>query len=159
MDDFFPFFTNFGFLGILDPLYCGIGATIRISREKLCLLYAGLFFQGLFLALKSHDQFQASHWSTTPPGPLPHKKRIYICIFIVVFWNPTPKEKKKISRLRETKHLLTDAGSSTDTTEGWTKNTQKTNKKEEKTNHPKRKYSKTSRIMPKLAIRPSTRGP
>ena len=34
------------------------------------------------------------------------------------------KEKKK-SRIRETKHLLTNADSSTDTTVGWTKNTQK----------------------------------
>ena len=31
------------------------------------------------------------------------------------------------SRIRETKHLLTDADSSTDTTVGWTKNTQKPN--------------------------------
>ena len=34
-------------------------------------------------------------------------------------------EKKKKSRIRETKHLSTDADSSTDTTVGWTKNTQK----------------------------------
>jgi hypothetical protein len=32
----------------------------------------------------------------------------------------------KKSRIRETKHLSTDADSSTDTTVGWTKNTQKT---------------------------------
>ena len=31
----------------------------------------------------------------------------------------------KKSRIRETKHLSTDADSSTDTTVGWTKNTQK----------------------------------
>ena len=30
-----------GFLGILGPPYCGIGATIRIGREMLCLLYSG----------------------------------------------------------------------------------------------------------------------
>ena len=30
-------------LGILGPPYCGIGATIRIGREMLCLLYAGFF--------------------------------------------------------------------------------------------------------------------
>ena len=30
-----------GFLGILGPPYCGIGATIRIGREMLCVLYAG----------------------------------------------------------------------------------------------------------------------
>ena len=41
-------FSNFrekkiGFLGILGPPYCGIGATIRIGREMLGLLYAGFF--------------------------------------------------------------------------------------------------------------------
>ena len=35
--------------------------------------------------------------------------------------------KEEKSRIRETKHLLTDADSSTDTTVGWTKNTQKPN--------------------------------
>ena len=34
---------------------------------------------------------------------------------------------RKKSRIRETKHLSTDADSSTDTTVGWTKNTQKPN--------------------------------
>ena len=40
---FFPFFKKIGFLGILGPPYCGIGATIRIGREMLCLPYAGFF--------------------------------------------------------------------------------------------------------------------
>ena len=35
---------------------------------------------------------------------------------------------KKKSRIRETLNLLTDADSSTDTTVGWTKNTQKAKK-------------------------------
>ena len=48
--------------------------------------------------------------------------------------------------------------SSTDTTVGWTKNTQKPNFFEKRKNHPKRKNSKTPRDMPKLAIYPSTRG-
>ena len=30
-------------MGILGPPYCGIGATIRIGREMLCLPYAGFF--------------------------------------------------------------------------------------------------------------------
>ena len=30
-------------MGILGPLYCGIGATIRIGREMLCLPYAEFF--------------------------------------------------------------------------------------------------------------------
>ena len=35
------------------------------------------------------------------------------------------KENKKKSRIRETKHLWTDAGSSTNAIGGWTKNTPK----------------------------------
>ena len=42
------FFQKIGFLGILGPPYCGIGATIRIGREMLCLPYAGFF---LFILL------------------------------------------------------------------------------------------------------------
>ena len=41
MDDFFPFNKKFRFLGIPGPPYCGIGATIHIGREMLCLPYAG----------------------------------------------------------------------------------------------------------------------
>ena len=44
MDDFFPFFKKIWFSGILGPPYCGIGATIRIGREMLCLPYAGFFY-------------------------------------------------------------------------------------------------------------------
>ena len=40
---FFPFFKNIGFLGILGPPYCGIGAAIRIGQEMLCLPYARFF--------------------------------------------------------------------------------------------------------------------
>ena len=40
----FSVFKKIGFLGILDPPYCGISATIRIGREMLCLPYAGFFF-------------------------------------------------------------------------------------------------------------------
>ena len=45
------------------------------------------------------------------------------------------------SRIRETKHLLTDADSSTDTTVGWTKNTQKPNFFEKR-----KKSSKTQKL-------------
>ena len=38
---FFCFPKKIRFLGILGPPYCGIGATIRIGREMLCLPYAG----------------------------------------------------------------------------------------------------------------------
>ena len=47
LDDFFRLKKK-GFLGILGPPYCGIGATIRIGREMLCLPYAG-FFQKQFV--------------------------------------------------------------------------------------------------------------
>ena len=42
---------------------------------------------------------------------------------VVTKWYATYKLK---SHIRETKHLSTNADSSTDTTVGWTKNTQKT---------------------------------
>ena len=48
----------------------------------------------------------------------------------------------KKSHIRETKHLLTDADSSTDTTVGWTKNTRKPKKLKNGKIHPKRKNSK-----------------
>ena len=41
--NFFPFFKQIWFSGILGPPYCGIGATILIGREMLCLPYAGFF--------------------------------------------------------------------------------------------------------------------
>ena len=39
--NYFSVFQTIWFLGILGPSYCGIGATIRIGREILCLPYAG----------------------------------------------------------------------------------------------------------------------
>ena len=62
------------------------------------------------------------------------------------------------SRIRETKHLSTDADSSTDTTVGWTKNTQNPNFFEKRKKSSKTQKLKKSRNMPKFAIRPSTRG-
>ena len=47
LDSFFQFFKKIGFLGILGPPYCGIGATIRIGQEMFCLPYAGFFLTGL----------------------------------------------------------------------------------------------------------------
>ena len=43
LDDFLRFSKKLGFLGIFGQPYCGIGATIRIGREMLCLPYAGFF--------------------------------------------------------------------------------------------------------------------
>ena len=51
------------------------------------------------------------------------------------------------SRIRETKHILTDADSSTDTTVGWTKNTQENNFFEKR-----KKSSKTQKFKKCLEI-------
>ena len=64
----------------------------------------------------------------------------------------------KKSRIQETSNLSTDADNRTDTTVGWTKNTQKPKKIIIGKNNPKQKNSKTSRGMPKLSIYPLTRG-
>ena len=53
----------------------------------------------------------------------------------------------KKSRIRETKHLSTDADSSTDTTVGWTKNTRKPNIFEKR-----KKSSKTQKTQKRLEI-------
>ena len=63
-----------------------------------------------------------------------------------------------IESIRETLNLLTDADSSTDTTVGWTKNTQKPNFFEKQKKSSKSQKLKKSRDMPILAIYPSTRG-
>ena len=60
------------------------------------------------------------------------------------------------SRIRETKHLSTDAYSSTDAIGGWSKNTQKPDFFEKWKKSPKN--AKMSRNMPKLVLRPLTRG-
>jgi hypothetical protein len=44
-------------LGILGPHYCGIGATIRIGREMLCLPYAGFLQYQTTLA---HNMIQGA---------------------------------------------------------------------------------------------------
>ena len=72
--------------------------------------------------------------------------------------NVTRNNGRKKSRIRETKHLSTDADSSTDSTVGWTKNPKNPIFLKNGKNHPKRKNSKTSRDMPILAIYPLTRG-
>ena len=49
-----------GFWGIVGTPYCGIGATIRIGQEMLCLPYAGFFHSIIY---------------PTPPAiPPPQKK-------------------------------------------------------------------------------------
>ena len=64
----------------------------------------------------------------------------------------------KKSRIRETKHLSTDADSNTDTILGWTKNTPKPDFFEKQKKSLKMQNSKTSKNMQKIAISPLTRG-
>ena len=52
LDDFFPFFKKIGILGNLGPPYRGIGATICIGREMLCLPYAGFFLKDAWFLCK-----------------------------------------------------------------------------------------------------------
>ena len=70
----------------------------------------------------------------------------------------TENSQKSIIKIRETKHLSTNADSSTNCTVRWTKNTPKPKFVEKRKNHQKHKNSKMSRNMPKLVICPSTRG-
>ena len=64
----------------------------------------------------------------------------------------------KKSLIRETKHLSTNADSTTDAIGGWNKNTPKPDFLTNGKNHQKHKNSETSRDMPQLVIRPSTGG-
>ena len=52
----FPIFKKIGFSAILGPPYCGIGATIRIGREMLCLPYAGFFVQAVGFAAEARSK-------------------------------------------------------------------------------------------------------
>ena len=53
----FSVFQKIGFGGILGPPSYGIGATIRIGREMLCLPYAGFFF-ALFKIIVAFSDFR-----------------------------------------------------------------------------------------------------
>ena len=62
LDDFFRFSKKFGFWGILGPPSYGIGATIGIGQEILCLPYAGFFYAFPYL-------FSEQTRSCTAEGP------------------------------------------------------------------------------------------
>ena len=76
------------------------------------------------------------------------KIQIWPNIFSWVVWSYQKrtywylKDSHEKSRIWETMNLSTDADSSTDTTVGWTKNTQKPKKNNNKKSNPKRKNSK-----------------
>ena len=50
------------FFGILGSPYCDIGATIRISREMLCLPYAGFFSFLTFISKKKRENILISKY-------------------------------------------------------------------------------------------------
>ena len=65
LDDFFRKKRE-GFLGILDPPYCGIGATIRIGREMLCLPYAGFLYlcwTKVSTSVQNPGEYSEWYWS------------------------------------------------------------------------------------------------
>ena len=60
------FLKKIGFWVILGPHYCGIGATIRIGREMLCLPYVGFS-------------------TNRPSGPIRSSSRdvrVSVCVFV-----------------------------------------------------------------------------
>ena len=59
----FLFFKKIGFWGLLGSPYCGIGATIHIGQEMLCLPYVGFFLKnsnqtGLYLITAFGKKFR-----------------------------------------------------------------------------------------------------
>ena len=67
----FSDFQKIGFWGILGPPSYGIGATIRIGRQMLCLPYAGFF--PLLFRTKWWSLSVEGLLSMGPPPPLPGK--------------------------------------------------------------------------------------
>ena len=62
------------FLGIFGSPYCGIGATIRIDREMLCLLYAGF----------------SKHRPSGPMLSISQNVRLCVCLFVCLFTFEVP---------------------------------------------------------------------
>ena len=63
-------------MGILGPRYCGIGATIRIGREMLCLPYAGFFVEQSLVTPGLEMLFEIQQ----------EKYVLFSKLFIVVIW-------------------------------------------------------------------------
>ena len=74
---FLPFFKKIGFLAILGPPYRGIGATLRIRREMLCLPYAGFFLLSFCRDGVTIISFSSIHLVITRPA-LYKKKPAYM---------------------------------------------------------------------------------
>ena len=74
----FSVLKKIGFLGILGPPFCGIGATIHIGRDMLCLLYAGFFFINVLFKASAlwADAFYKSKRPSVCPCVCPS-----VCVF------------------------------------------------------------------------------
>ena len=59
----------FGFLGIFDPPYCGIGATIRIGLGMYCLPYGGFLLRPIIGPQITWSILGLSKSTTLPPPP------------------------------------------------------------------------------------------
>ena len=107
----------------LNPPSYGIGATIRIGREMLCLLYAGFFFFSLW-PLYGMSLGKLLDLRDNPK--LHHKKPLWLYLFLVKLSSSVVKPPYRVitlkqfsprmgkkSCIRETKHLSTDADCST----------------------------------------------
>ena len=84
---FCPFLKKIVFWGILGPLYSGIGATIRIGQEMLCLPIAGFFFVIVQAVL-----IPAPTWWVFPNKlrlfcQKKLKKKVFVLSFIFLFLN------------------------------------------------------------------------
>ena len=87
-DDFFCFSKKIGFLGILGPPNCGIGATIRIGREMLCLPYAGFLVADFKYSLVS---YASRVWGLTAFGITFHCPISLLCQPPLVWLLPNPQ--------------------------------------------------------------------
>ena len=109
-----------------------------------------VFPYGTFLVLfcRSYFLYRCSYAHTSKDSPSPvcvyFLVKIIFCEYLLnlLITNEFMNLLTKNSRICETKHLSTDANSSTDTTIGWTKNTQKPNFFEKR-----KKSSKTQKLQ------------
>ena len=70
----FSVFKKIEFWGILGPPSYGIGATIRIGREMLCLPYAGVLFEKKKLL---HEHYSDNYPVTTKSSEKNYELSVY----------------------------------------------------------------------------------
>ena len=86
MDVSFPFFKKIGFWGIVGTPYCGIGATIRMGPELLCLPCAGFFgyvlLHRLIFLVLGHNELFFKWWKVVFVYVLCF---FLVCLFVCLF--------------------------------------------------------------------------